>query len=389
MRRLILCAAALLAGCASTPPVFHQPKAHHSEFKDTDWSPEEHARTPLNLPALPTNVVDILMSGIYAFDGTTQILFKAHGDPATGQLLGVHRSVTKGGAAVTWNTGNDVVYRNGKPVSAHGQVEVRLLDDDQVRMRSLEAPDYTVIVGIESFDIGGRPVRQLLRDYNNQPTDLAWYVDPEARFQFGARAYRLTYRLTKDEVSAPSKTAFTGSNSLAEFMRSFSAKAPYCLPYVNVIGSHPVALAFDRPGSPKSTRGTVRFRSVDSKELFCAPVENDVARKGTWRITRVNGTRTLVVTPPASVASTDLGVQPVNRKALGIGFAEVRPEGASRTQVLPVRIVKKNEPIVDFRLRFNATAAHSLRSALSKAQEAKRHHEQQNQQNTTKDPRKQ
>ena len=60
-------------------------------------------------------------------------------------------------------------------------------------------------------------------------------------------------------------------------------------------------------------------------------------------------------------------IQPVNAKSVGIGFAEVLTPKATTgyvRQVIPVRILKNNEPIADFRIKFNGIAADAVRDAL-------------------------
>ena len=73
------------------------------------------------------------------------------------------------------------------------------------------------------------------------------------------------------------------------------------------------------------------------------------------------------MTRPDTVAESDLGIQPVNAKSVGIGFAEVLTPKATTgyvRQVIPVRILKNNEPIADFRIKFNGIAADAVRDAL-------------------------
>ncbi|MGN1209943.1 MAG: hypothetical protein ACI4SV_06540, partial [Duodenibacillus sp.] len=96
-------------------------------------------------------------------------------------------------------------------------------------------------------------------------------------------------------------------------------------------------------------------------------------RRGSWRITRIQGTRVLELTPESSVEMSDLGVQPVNRHSVGVGFAEIQSGKTKR--VIPVRIIRNNQAVTDFRLKFNNVAADAVADALEKAVRSKNAHD--------------
>ncbi|WP_337628681.1 hypothetical protein [Duodenibacillus massiliensis] len=90
--------------------------------------------------------------------------------------------------------------------------------------------------------------------------------------------------------------------------------------------------------------------------------------------------------PNDAVAAADIGIQPVNAGSMAVGFAEVaatdpaefarQSKTVRRTmRVVPVRILKSNQPITDFRLRYNDTAAAAVKAASDKALEAKQYWE--------------
>ena len=80
-------------------------------------------------------------------------------------------------------------------------------------------------------------------------------------------------------------------------------------------------------------------------------------------------------------------MQPVNSNAMTVGFAEIKTPAAAKkgskkpaynTRIMPVRILHANQPITDFRLRFNDKAAAAVRDALAAADMSKRHWEAEN-----------
>ena len=78
--------------------------------------------------------------------------------------------------------------------------------------------------------------------------------------------------------------------------------------------------------------------------------------------------------------SSDIGIQPINNDGIDVGFAEVvrGNKGQSRMQVVPVRIVRNNQPITDFRLKFNAAAAQAIAEVLPEADASRRAHDERN-----------
>ena len=123
------------------------------------------------------------------------------------------------------------------------------------------------------------------------------------------------------------------------------------------------------PRRGKALEGGFELLPVKSSNMFCEAEPGAVSRKGTWRITTIQGTRVLELIPENTVEMSDLGVQPVNRQAVGVGFAEILTGKTKR--VVPVRIIRNNQAITDFRLKFNRTAADSIAAALEHAARSK------------------
>ena len=67
-----------------------------------------------------------------------------------------------------------------------------------------------VAFALRAYNISGIPVKQLLRDGNNRPAPLAWFVNKNDVFPEGSIAYLTTWWLGDDEIVIPAKTAFTG-----------------------------------------------------------------------------------------------------------------------------------------------------------------------------------
>ena len=126
------------------------------------------------------------------------------------------------------------------------------------------------------------------------------------------------------------------------------------------------------------------------RSVFCErddAVERTVpAEGGKWKVRTIRGNRVMELIPNDAVAAADIGIQPVNAGSMAVGFAEVaatdpaefarQSKTVRRTmRVVPVRILKSNQPITDFRLRYNDTAAAAVKAASDKALEAKQYWE--------------
>lgn len=382
-------AALVLNGCSSPAPQL-QPKADYKEFTDITWKPETTARAPMRSVEVEVDPVAALTEGIYAFYDNNRSFLQIQ--PAGAGLWDVSEMIEAAGERTfSWGAGAATLYRAGAAVPNSGRMTVEQLADGRVLLRNAGEAPFNLAIALRAFDISGKPIRQLLRNNNNQPDELAWFMKEDARFPSGSRAYLTTYWLGDDEIVQPSSSAFTGAASLERLVAQFSKKNPFCLSYVNHIAAQPYGVVFDAPQASRTRNarrqrlqklpetGTYSLVGVN-RSIFCEPNATAPQASGTWRIRTIQGTRVLELLPDAGVASSDMGVQPVNSSAITVGFAEViKPAAAqtagrrtakarSTTAVVPVRIVANNQPVVDFRLKFNPTAADAVSKAMLEAE---------------------
>ena len=148
----------------------------------------------------------------------------------------------------------------------------------------------------------------------------------------------------------------------------------------------PYGLSFERPvrerGKNRASAPQGRFilSQVQRSNMFCERLSNGAQKGGSWKISRIQGTRVLELTEDADVPSSDIGIQPINNDGIDVGFAEIvrGNKGQSRMQVVPVRIVRNNQPVTDFRLKFNAAAAQAIAEVLPEADASRRAHDERN-----------
>ncbi len=388
---VLLAVPALLTGCASTVDngPNYEPKANFSDFKDITWLPETSVRAPYNARELTVNALDALRKGVHVFYDTHDTRFSLTG---TSDILTVTESaVAQNEGALSWGAGSDTLYRNGVAVKNQGGATAKVLEDGRILIRSAGDTNMFVAFALRAYNVSGLPVKQLLRDGNNRPAPLAWFVNKNDVFPEGSIAYLTTWWLGDDEIVIPAKTAFTGTKTLDELVKNFSGKRNYCLSYISHQNANPYGIEFDpvklkrRQTIKTGTSGTFRLKPV-KKGIFCE-AETDSMKlltgtaSGRWTVKSVRGTRVMELTPAQDVAVSDLGVQPVNSDAMTVGFAEIKtPRAAKRgvktvqydTRIMPVRILHANQPITDFRLRFNDTAAAAVRRALTPADASRR-----------------
>lgn len=403
-----LCASVLLlVGCASQSPQLQQ-KADYREFSDSTWLPETEIRAPLGARQIGITTMEALKNGIHAFYGTHDTRFSLMQDGA-GIFKTTEDAFSRDESALSWCTGSDTLYRDGIPITNEGGATAEELSDGRVLIRSAGATNFYLAVAVRAYDVSGKPIRQFLRDGNNQPAPLAWFIKESEYFPSGSVAYLTTWWLGDDEVVMPAKAAFTGAKTFDQLVKNFSSKLAFCLSYVNHQNANPFGIVFEplkrhqKEAFATGKTGNFTLRPV-KRSVFC----EDETRPdrlltgqsvGTWTIRNIRGTRVMQLTPDSSVAASDIGVQPVNADAVSVGFAEIKAANVqkfiaqgvknqqktgtaykslkSANRIVPVRILHSNQPIVDFRLRFNDVAAGSIRSALLLADQSKRSWEEQ------------
>lgn len=380
-----LAAAVLLAGCGS-PTVTHQPRADYREFTDATWRPEVSIRPPFRSAEVPIDTVSVLEEGVYAFYDTHRSFFKLQ--PSGLDTWTVTETAEAAGQrCFTWGQGAVRIIRNSKVLANEGPMSASRLADGRVLLQNTGDAVFNLAVELRAYDISGKPIRQFMRNGNNQPDALAWFVPGEAKFPSGSVAYLATYWLGDDEIVQPSRSAFTGAGSLENMLARYTTKkTPYCLSYVSHQEAIPYGLSFERPVVKRGQRraasreGHFVLNPVHRKNMFCEKLPVGEQKGGTWRISRIQGTRVLELFENADVPSSDMGIQPINNDAVDVGFAEVvrAGNGKAKLQVVPVRIIRNNQPATDFRLKFNATAAQAIAEVLPAAEAARQAHKGQN-----------
>jgi hypothetical protein len=397
-----------LSGCVTTEtpnPPKPEPdgtislKTHYSTFTDASWLPERTIRAPYGTPEIYPNIVDVLSSGIYAYYGTEEsiLTLEKSKTPGTFSARESHRRVEP---TLSFSKGSGTLYRNGQPFVNPGELTAKLLEDGRLMFTSAGKAKVNVAVKLRAFNVSGKPVLHFMRNVSNQPDDLAWYTDKNITFPAGSEAYIATYWLGDDEVVVPAANSFTGTRSIEELMNKYSKHvAPLCMSYVHSQVTAPYGVIFPPISTTpvkvtrevKNAKGVVRrvtkmerptaaqtgqlsLLKARTGTIFCEVPKESTLAKATWRMRNIQGTRVMEITPEKAIDPANIGVQPINRKSMGVGFAEIARtiKGKRTTAVVPVNILRNNEPIVDFRLKFNKTAAEAVRKAVHQAAEAKK-----------------
>ena len=380
---------AFLVACSGSMPVKApaQPRAHYSVFTDSTWVPEDHIRAPYGATEIALPIDKALEEGVHAFVETNESLFTLK--KIDGKNFEVTETLTTNNEkALSWGEGASILYRNSRPVIDWGKTKAQKLADGRLLLSVRGNVDVNFAARMLAFNISGKPIRQIIRDANNQPDTLAWYMKGTEVFPTGSVAYIFTYWLGDDEVIWPAKGTFTGAATLEKLMQNFSEAQPFCLAYIDHTHANPYGAYFDKKSLPKSgitsflrkltktgrIEGDYYSTNASHEAFFCqkAPTTKPVA--GRWVIRYIQGTRVLELKRPEGVSSSDLGIQPVNKDSIGVGFAEIESKTASgriQKKVVPVRILHNNKPITDFRVKFNGIAAKALRKAAKEAAKAK------------------
>ena len=400
----------VLSGCVTTatPPASDVDdstislKTHYSTFTDSTWLPETTIRAPYGSPEIYPDIVDVLSRGIYAFYGADESILTINRTGTAGVFIG-KETLRRVEPTLSFSKGSGTLYRNGKPVVNPGDLTARLLEDGRLMFSSVgkNKARINVAVKLRAYNISGRPVLHFLRNVSNQPDSLAWYMDKNITFPAGSEAYIATFWLGDDEIVVPATNSFTGTKTIEELMNRYSkTAAPLCMSYVHSQVTAPYGVIFPRVGTTpirvtreiRNAKGVVVRRVTRTETpkaaptgqlsllkatpgaLFCEIPKDSSVAKATWKMRSIQGTRVMEIIPDKSVNPADIGVQPINRTGVGVGFAETARtiKGRQTTVVVPVNILRNNEPIVDFRLKFNKTAAETMRQAIKQAAEVKK-----------------
>lgn len=378
-----------LIGCSATTPekAPAQPRAHYSVFTDSTWVPESHIRAPYGATEIALPIDKALEEGVHAFVETRESFFQLKKiDEKSFEVQETHSGGNE--KTLSWGEGASVLYRNSHPVTDWGKAVAQKLPDGRLLVSVRGNVDVNFAIRMLAFNISGKPIRQIIRDANNQPDTLAWYMKGTEVFPTGSVAYIFTYWLGDDEVIWPAKGTFTGAANLEKLMENFSEKQPFCLAYIDHTKANPYGAWFDKKDLPKagigsflrkltktgSIQGDYHLSNASHEDFFCqrAPTIKPVV--GRWTIRYIQGTRVLELACPEGVLSSDLGIQPVNKDSISVGFAEIETKTSSgrlQKKVVPIRILHNNKPITDFRVKFNGIAAEAVREAAKEAAQSK------------------
>ena len=297
-------AAVLLSGCA-THTVDYQPKANYKEFTDATWRPESNIRPPFRSTEIPVDSVAALQEGIYAFYDTHRSFFQLQ--PAQTGSWTVSETVTQAGErCFTWGQGAVQLIRNSRVLNNEGPMVASRLPDGRILLQNSGQAVFNLAVELRAYNISGKPIRHFLRNGNNQPDSLAWFVPADAKFPQGSVAYLATYWLGDDEIVQPSRSAFTGARNLESLIARYTAKTtPYCMSYVSHLEATPYGLSFERPVRERgkyrasAPQGRFTLSQVQRSNMFCERLPNGTQKGGSWKISRIQGTRVLELTEDA------------------------------------------------------------------------------------------
>ncbi|MCF0253305.1 MAG: hypothetical protein HUK26_03090, partial [Duodenibacillus sp.] len=199
--------AIVLAGCASTvaaPAGGEGGRHHYSAFTDATWLPETTVRSPLGSREIRMHPEEVFEVGVSQFDGIYEGKVEVDGG------LAAETRLQQYGRALGWTPGSGHIFRNSQQVANPTASKARMIDGDRMMFSSTGEGANNVAIGVRAFDIAGKPVFELLRDANNQPAPLAWYMDRTKVFPSGSIAYQFTYWLAQDEIVRPKANSFTG-----------------------------------------------------------------------------------------------------------------------------------------------------------------------------------
>lgn len=386
-----MASAILLSACVTQEPHF-EPRANYTVFTDSTWLPESKIRAPYGAKEIAIDPVQVLQSGIYSFYDTDECAFMAGRIDSREFIVQELLSPLKR-HSLSLDSGTNMLYRNSVPISDWGQARALVLDDGRIFVKTMGKANISYTVRLTAYDISGKPIRQFLRDGNNQPEEIAYFINDEHTFPAGSVAYIPTYWLGADEILRPTQKDFTGAATLDRFLKNFSNNSFFCISYLDHQDASPYALRFEQPGLIKRflqiKSGQYTLVPADRDALFCKRGDGDEKIQGTWRLRSIQGTPVMELEPPKSVKVENFGIQPINEQSVQFGFAQIemasdngsiskykaKATASQPTMVVPVRILKRNMPIVDFHLKFNATAAAAIRLAVSQAEPSRQAHE--------------
>ncbi len=344
------------------------------------------ASAPLALPSAARIDMPAIQAlsgqGIFYFDDNKAARLYVVEDKASRDQYLVKESFADGVPhGLPWGNGAEALLYEGVAVKPENILYAQTARDGHLVVSYGDHADMKINVKIEAYNVEGLMVRDFLRTRGNQPTLSASFINPQLKFPKGSIAYAMTLWVDKDEVLVPNLKGFTGTDSIADFSRRFSANTPYCLRFLpgNVV--QPMAMAFKDPITPKVSKvkgktveedqdGRVQLYAAKKNTVFCGRERNEELADAKWTLGSINGTRVLEFDFPGNVPAASFGMTETNRRHLGTGVAEMKvSEGRQQsTRVVPVYVWHKGAPVRDSQFRFNDVAAKTLEAALNEAQ---------------------
>lgn len=262
----------------------------------------------------------------------------------------------------TWGTGAAHLLKNGSRLpleSAKWLVEEK---DGTVSLLWEKQP-MKLNIKVTAWDVSGLPMKPFLRTRFGTPSRASYFAG-DALFPHGSVAYVAELRTFEDAVIVPSRRAFTGSDTIANFIKRFNDKTPYCLRYVPGKDRSPMGFRFASARNAKS--GEATLYDVKKGTIFCARANDDDRGDADWKVETVNGTKVLVMDFPRRVTPEDYGIPSSMKDALLVAFAEEKSaqkkgrRTKTVTRVVPAAVWRADEPITDLQYRFNGKAAQAL-----------------------------
>ena len=366
-----------LVGCAGTQPPELLPgtitSARGVEMKvegDGKAQKEEKKKTEPELIAQTTLAAFRGAGVVYFDDNRASRMFVTKKDKK-GRWIVEEEFTENTPHGFTWGTGAAHLLKNGQRLpleSAKWLVEEK---DGTVSLLWEKQP-MKLNIKVTAWDVSGLPMKPFLRTRFGTPSHASYFAG-DALFPYGSVAYVAELRTFEDAVIVPSRRAFTGSDTIANFIKRFNDKTPYCLRYVPGKDRSPMGFRFTSARNAKS--GEALLYDVKKGTIFCARANDDERGEADWKVETVNGTKVLVMDFPRRAKPEDYGIPSSMKDALHVAFAEEKstPKKGRRTRtvtrVVPAAVWRADEPITDLQYRFNGKAAQALQYIFEASRE--------------------
>ncbi|WP_295480546.1 hypothetical protein [uncultured Sutterella sp.] len=372
-----------LTGCAATTSASAVPASEASAKRKTE---------PVRMP-MP--VIDAFRGkGIFYFDDSVRTQLFIRDEIAVNGRWDVQENFPLGSRhGFTWGSGAVAILRDGAPLDAQRPMFITL--DPQrnvlIHFEGGGAKPLTLRVRLEAYDLSELPIGPYLKTRQGTSTAAGYFIGNSYVFPKGAVGYRAVLSIDRNEVLVPTKTAFTGSDSIENFSKRFTKEIPYCLRYIPGTTAEPAGLRFAAPIVKKTKRvkrrveevaqsGEVQVLPVKKGTIFCAAEGKTQLASARWNLRWVNGTRVLEFTFPDEIESVSYGLLDEHKRALHLAFAEEKVKAGHRTtvKVRPAAVWLAGQEIRDAQWRFNETAADAISDAINRTKAERRAWEAEN-----------